>query len=43
MPEQRYEKCKAISVTASLENRDYGRMESAALNTRHASIRKSWH
>jgi hypothetical protein len=26
-----------------LENRDYGRIGSAALTTQHPSIRKSWH
>jgi hypothetical protein len=29
------------SIASGLENRDYGRRESAALTTRHPSIRKS--
>jgi hypothetical protein len=28
---------------SGLENRDYGRRGSAALTTRHPSLRKSWH
>jgi hypothetical protein len=31
------------SSGSCLEIRDYGRRESAALTTRHHSIRKSWH
>jgi hypothetical protein len=31
------------SSGSGLENRDYGRRGSAALTTRHPSIRKSWH
>jgi hypothetical protein len=31
------------SSDSGVENRDYGGRESAALATRHRSIRKSWH